>query len=133
MLIHFYQFINKLRSTPARKNKLIIISSVIALVINLLIWALIYFKFYPAVYNLPEEQSFIPLHYNIYLGVDLFGRWQNVFILPGAGLFIFILNTILALIAYNKKEIVSYFLTISSVLCQIFFLIATILTILINI
>ena len=133
MLIYFYNFVNKIKSTPARKNKLILIASAIGFALNLFIWAIIYFKFYPAVYSLPEDQSFIPLHYNIYLGVDLFGRWQRIFILPGIGLFIFILNTILALFLYDKKEIISYFLTICSTLVQLFLLIATILTILINI
>ena len=133
MLIHFYKFIDKLKATPARKNKLIIISSAIGLAINILIWALIYFKFYPAVYSLPEEQSFIPLHYNIYLGIDLFGHWQRIFILPGIGLFIFALNTILALSLFNKKEIISYFLSVGAALIQVFLFIATLLTILINI
>ncbi len=133
MLIHFHKFIDYLRKTPAWKNKVFIIFSIIGLIINLLIWLLIYFKFYPAVYNLPEEQSFIPLHYNIYLGIDLFGKWQKIFYLPGLGLVIFLINTILSLIIYNKKEILSYFLTIISTLCQIFLFIATLLTILINI
>ncbi|MBT5503549.1 hypothetical protein HN858_01830 [Candidatus Falkowbacteria bacterium] len=133
MLIHFHQFINKLKNTPAWKNKLILISSGIGILINILIWLLIYYKFYPAVYNLPEEQAFIPLHYNIYLGIDLFGRWQKIFYLPGIGLAIFLINTIFALIIYNKKELVSYFLTITSTVCQVLLFFSTLLTILINI
>ncbi|MEK7512097.1 MAG: hypothetical protein AAB575_03740 [Patescibacteria group bacterium] len=133
MLVFLYQFLDKLKTTPARKNKLILISSIIGLVLNLLIWLVIYFKFYPLVYDLPEEQSFIPLHYNIYLGVDLFGKWQNIFYLPGIGLVIFLVNTISALLLYSKKEILSYFLSVSSALLQVFLLLATIFVILINI
>lgn len=133
MLVFLYQFLDKLKTTPARKNKLVLISSIVGLVLNAFIWLIIYFKFYPLVYNLPEEQSFIPLHYNIYLGVDLFGRWQEIFYLPGIGLFILLLNTILALVLFNKKEILSYFLTVTSALLQLFLLLATIFVILINI
>ncbi|MEK7159242.1 MAG: hypothetical protein AAB766_01945 [Patescibacteria group bacterium] len=133
MLVFLYQFLDKLKTTPARKNKLILISSIVGLVLNLLIWLVIYFKFYPLVYDLPEEQSFIPLHYNIYLGVDLFGKWQNIFYLPGIGLVIFLVNTISALLLYSKKEILSYFLSVSSALLQVFLLLATIFVILINI
>ena len=133
MLLFFHQFVNKLKSTPARKNRTIIISTILGFIINLFIWGLIYYKFYPLVRSLPIEQSFIPLHYNIYLGVDLFGNWQKIFMLPGLGLLIFTINTILALSLYNKKQIISYFLTIISSLTQIFLLISTILTILIKI
>ena len=133
MLIHFHQFLDKLTSTPARKSKIIVISSIISVVFNLAVWALIYFKFYPLVSNLPEDQAFIPLHYNIYLGVDLFGRWHRIFLLPGIGLFIFLLNSILALYIYSKNELASYFLSIVSSLIQIILLVATIMVILINI
>jgi hypothetical protein len=133
MLIYLHQFVNKLKSTPAWKNKLFLISSAIGLILNLLIWALIYLKFYPLVYNLPVEQSFIPLHYNIYIGIDLFGPWQRIFFLPILGVIIFVVNTVLALFIYNKKEVISYFLAIGSTLCQSFLLVATLFTILINI
>ena len=39
---------------------------------------------------------FIPLHYNIYLGIDRFGLWYEVFILPVIGIVILVLNLSLA-------------------------------------
>jgi len=133
MLIHFYQFFNRFKSTSAWKNKLLTIPLGTATIINLAIWLLIYFKFYPAVYSLPQEQSYIPLHYNIYTGIDLFGSWQRIFIWPTIGLIILIINLILAIVLYDKKEIISYLLSFAAVFVQIFLLIATMLTILINI
>jgi hypothetical protein len=133
MLVRFYKFINNLRSSPAHKSKLIIIPSAIALALNLFIWAVIYFKFRPLVYHLPVDQSFIPLHYNIYMGVDSFGVWQKIFILPTLGFFTLIINTLLAVIIYHRKEIISYFLSFTSLVIQVFLFIATILIILINI
>ncbi len=133
MLVRFYKFINNLKSSPARKSKLIIIPSVIAFILNISIWAVIYFKFRPLVYHLPVDESFIPLHYNIYLGIDSFGLWQKIFILPLFGLVAALLNTLLAFVVYNRKEIISYFLSFTSLVLQIFLLIATALIILINI
>lgn len=133
MLVLIHKFLNKLYSTPARKNKTIVVCFLIGLTLNLIIWLLIYFKFYPVVYNLPEEQSFVPLHYNIYLGVDLFGKWQKIFILPAIGLIIIIANTILAFNLFDKKELASHFLMISSALSQLILLLAAIFAILINI
>lgn len=132
ILIQVHKFIDSLKTSAAWKSKLIIIASGLGLAVNLLNWGLIYFEFYPAVYSLPPEQSFVPLHYNIFLGIDFFGEWRKIFIFPGIALFIFLLNTILAFILYNKKALISYFLSISSTFCQIFLLISTILAILIN-
>jgi len=133
MLVHFYRFIDKLRRTPARKNKIILISTAIAVVLNIIIWLIIYLRLRPLVINLPEEQSFIPLHYNIYLGVDSFGKWTRTFMLPGLGLFFLLINTLTALTIYNRKEILSYFLVITSTFVQVLLLIATLLIVLINI
>lgn len=133
MLVHFYRFIDKLRGTPARKNKIILISTAIAVVLNIIIWLVIYLRLRPLVINLAEEQSFIPLHYNIYLGVDSFGKWTKTFMIPGLGLLFLIINTIFALTIYSRKEILSYFLVVVSSLVQLLLLISTILVVLINI
>jgi hypothetical protein len=133
MLVHFYKFIDKLRGTPARKNKIILIATATAVVLNIIIWLVIYLRLRPLVINLPEEQSFIPLHYNIYLGVDNFGKWTKTFMIPGLGLLFLIINTILALTIYSRKEILSYFLVTVSAVVQVLLLISTILVVLINI
>ena len=115
MFVFLHKFIDSLRRTPARRNKLILISTGVGLLINILTWLLIYFKLQPLVINLPAEEAFIPLHYNIYLGVDL------------------LVNTVLALFIYNRNEILSYLLTVSAAVIQVFLFVATIFTILINI
>ncbi|HBL39884.1 TPA: hypothetical protein DDZ10_04445 [Candidatus Uhrbacteria bacterium] len=43
-----------------------------------------------------RENPFIPLHYNIYLGIDGFGPWYRIFILPVLGLVMLVLNLSLA-------------------------------------
>ena len=133
MLTYFYKFINRLKSSPARKNKLILIPFILATLFNLTIWSLIYFKFRPYVYNLPDDQSFIPLHYNLYLGIDKFGHWQKIFYLPLTGFIFLLINAFIAQFVYNKKEILSYFVSILSALMQIIILVATVFIILINI
>jgi len=80
----------------------------------------------------PENTS-LPLHYNIYWGIDLFGQWYQSLILPILGLAILVINFILAIFLYSQKIMASYFFTISSVFVQLFLLIASILIILINI
>jgi hypothetical protein len=132
MLIFFHKLISTITNSPARKNKLIIISTVIAIILNIAIWAIIYFLFRPHVINLPEAQSFIPLHYNIYIGADLYGKWYKIFYNPALGLLLMVINTILMAIIYNKKKIISYYLAIVSPIIQLLLLISTALAILIN-
>jgi len=133
MLIHFYKLINHLKATPARKDKIILIFSLLSLLFNILIWYLIYYKLRPLVAFLPEDQSFIPLHYNVFLGIDSFGHWQNIFYLPAFGLLFWLINLVVGFFLYNSKKLASYFLCISSLFCQIILLIACALIILINI
>ncbi|KKQ78689.1 MAG: hypothetical protein UT02_C0059G0002 [Parcubacteria group bacterium GW2011_GWC2_38_7] len=133
MLVHFYRFLEKFKSSPGRKNRTLIICTIISFFLNLFIWLLIFFRLRPIVRLLPADQAFIPLHYNTYLGVDKFGDWLNIFILPGLGLLILLVNTLFAVLIYNRKDMLSYFLVITSLFSQLLFLIATIFIILINI
>lgn len=132
MLAFFHQLIENLKNSPARKNKIILISSIAALIVNLVIWALLIFKFRAVALANPEELT-LPLHYNIYWGIDLFGRWYQGFILPVIGLAVLIVNFVLAIFLYSQKSLASYFFIISAVFVQGFLLVSTILMILINI
>lgn len=75
----------------------------------------------------------IILHYNVYFGVDMLGNWKAVFILPGIGLLLLGLNTLLALSFYRKKErIASYLLLIAALMVQLSLLVASASVIIIN-
>jgi len=39
-----------------------------------------------------EQGQSIPIHYNVYFGVDDFGSWEKIFLLPALGLIFFLLN-----------------------------------------
>lgn len=132
MLVFFHQLIENFKNSPARKNKIILISTILCLIVNLAIWALLIFKFRPIALANPEKAT-LPLHYNIYWGIDLFGKWYQSFILPVFGFIVLIVNFILAVFLYSQKSLASYFFIISAVFVQIFLLVSTVLMILINI
>ena len=133
MLIHFYKLINSFKSNPAKRDKLIIISLIISLVINLLIWIFIHTKLKPAIILSGRTETFIPLHYNIYMGIDSYRTWQWIFLIPGIGLIFTIFNGLAAFFLYNKKKILSYFLALSIPLIQILLMLATLFIVLLNI
>jgi hypothetical protein len=69
--------------------------------------------------KIDNSMSYVPLHYNIYFGIDYFGNWQKLFLIPLAGIFIFIINVFLSLLIIDKKRDFSFFLMNSATFCQI--------------
>ncbi len=74
----------------------------------------------------------IPLHYNIYFGIDLFGDWAQLFIAPAFGLGIFIINCIAGVFLYEKDRILSYFLVCIAAAVELILLIASLMIIFID-
>lgn len=74
----------------------------------------------------------LPLHYNIYFGIDFIGRWYEVFIMPLVGIFFIIINFILADIIYLRDKVTSYFLTGAGAFIQILLFLAAYSIIIIN-
>lgn len=77
--------------------------------------------------------STIILHYNVYFGVDAMGYWKWVYLLPGIGLFLLLINNFLAMYFYsNKERIASYVMLIAALMIQFSLIIASISVIIIN-
>lgn len=87
-----------------------------AIVLNLVIWVLLYFK-------IPHFGGFLPLHYNIYFGVDLTGMWYELIMIPVVGLFIILANFILATLVHSQEKILGYFLLSAALLAQLLLLV----------
>lgn len=131
MLIRFYKLFEKFKNSPAKKNKLIIISNICALIINIVLWVFLAIEL-KKIINLNPQITTIPLHYNVFLGIDMFGKWYKAFLFPLIGSIIFIINFMLAWLLYSKKSLASYFLSLSSLIIQIIFSVCGLLIVLIN-
>lgn len=107
------------------KNKLILSVNIISLLLNLGLWLLLYSKIKP-------QDAPVMLHYNIYFGIDLIGAWYQVFLLPGSGLAIFLINFGLSFIIHKRDKVLSLFPVFVSLLAQLIIGIAGILIILLN-
>jgi len=104
------------------KDKLIIICIILSFLLNAVIWIILYYKIKPTA--IP-----IPLHYNIYFGIDLIGEWYKIYFIPGFGLIIFFINLIISFIIYKTEKIISYFLIFASMFSQLILLGAVLLII----
>ncbi|MBU1148861.1 hypothetical protein KKI23_02100 [Patescibacteria group bacterium] len=102
---------------PSERN--IFLIYLLGFLVNLSIWIYIFTQIKP-------QENPIPLHYNIYFGIDLIGSWYNIYLMPLSGLIILILNYLLARALLDKGILLKYMLSISAALCQIIVLLASI-------
>jgi hypothetical protein len=127
LLFRFTKFFEN----PYRDDLAVKINFIGSLVINIIIWVILYSKLHHFAYATEDNQIY--LHYNIYFGIDNIGIWYYVFILPVLGIFIIALNNILAYFFYLKDKFISYSLIVTQTAIQLVLLSAAIFVILLNI
>lgn len=76
------------------------------------------------------SQDIIPLHYNIYYGIDWFGPSYYMYLYTLLGTIWFLSNTLLAFFWFKNNKKIFYFLSIYSLLLNIFLLFGIFLIIL---
>jgi len=126
----FYS-ISKFFDHPYREDLAVKITFITSVLINLLIWVVLYLKIYPLSYLTEYGQIF--LHYNTYFGIDKIGPWYQILFIPALGLFIIIFNNIISYIFYLRERLISYSLIIANVALQVILLAAAIFIVLLNI
>jgi hypothetical protein len=108
------------------KNRVVVWLLALGFVANLANWIIL------AVF-IKISGSTIILHYNVYFGVDVMDRPGWVFILPGVGLTLLLINNFLAMYFYaNKERIASYVLLSAAFMAQLALQIAALSVIIIN-
>ncbi|MCX6746127.1 MAG: hypothetical protein NTX00_03870 [Candidatus Parcubacteria bacterium] len=128
----FYN-ISKFFEHPYREDLFVKINFIFSLLLNLVIWFILYWKLHPLSYSAETDYGQIYLHYNIYFGIDNIGSWYGAFIIPILGLFIILFNNLLAYIFYVREKLLSYVLIFTQSFLQIVLFAAAIFLILLNI
>ncbi len=93
-----------------------------SLILNIFIWLYIIFNFLGV-------KGFVPLHYNIFSGVDTIGSWSRLFIPVLFGFLILIVNSSLAFHFYSRGERRIVFVLLNSCLTSHIILLLAILLI----
>ena len=124
-----YNFAKFFESTY-RDDRWVKITFIFSFIINIAIWISLWLKIRPLAYI--SEFGDIPLHYNIYFGIDKIGPWYFTLVMPIIGLLVIIVNNALGYIFYHKEKVVSYFLIFTELLIQIILGGSTFLIILLN-
>lgn len=100
------------KSHPISYNRFFQIILPVNIFLNLFLWFFLIWK-------VSKTAEPIPLHYNIYLGIDWLGAWYQIFYLPLAGLLLFIVNITLAVLIYPRERLLPYFLLSIAMIGQI--------------
>ena len=107
------------------KNKIIAANLIISIIINISIWI--------NLLRIKKVDEMIPLHYNVYFGIDYIGDWHKIFIIPLIGIIILFVNFLLALLIYYKDKFISYILVFVALFIQIILFLASLSIVWINI
>ena len=107
------------------RDKIILISLILALIINIAVWIAYLIKFS----NAPE---YIVLHYNVYFGISDLDVWYKILIPPALGLLVIFVNFLLSFNFYLKKQTLSHLLAISALVFNLILAGACFLLIYIN-
>lgn len=107
------------------KDKFVKVNLFLSLGINILLWLWL-------LWQTKGWAGHIPLHYNIYFGIDSLGPWYELFYLPFIGLMFFLFNFSIAALSFEREKILGYFLMGSASFSQVILLLASFFIISIN-
>lgn len=101
------------------------INLALAVFFNLASWGIL-------LLNISPTPDLIVLHYTLYFGVDMVGSWAESLLIPLAGVWLIIVNTLFAQYFFKKNHIVSMFFLIMTPILEFVFLFAAIFLIIAN-
>lgn len=108
------------------KSAIVLWLIILSLAVNLSEWIIL--KIFVKPVDFP-----IILHYNVYFGVDMVGNYKSVFIVPLIGLALFLVNSILSIYFYRRKErIAGYLLLMAAFMIQLSLFVAALSIVIIN-
>jgi hypothetical protein len=97
-----------------------------SLVTNIFLWLFLSW------YSRKFTSDIIPLHYNIYFGIDFFDKWYKIFYLPLSGSLILAFNGLSSVMIFRIEKILSYFLIGFSSFIQLILIISVSFILFIN-
>lgn len=103
------------------RDRLVRIPLAIAALLELIMVALLASRA-PAAFH----QAVLPLHYNIYFGIDLVGPWYSMFAPALLGLVSFTINVCVILFAYERSRLFSYFFAVGTAVLELLLLVGSI-------
>lgn len=121
------KYLTTFQALPIRQP-LFFVSAAFSILVLALILALLLWRLRPIV----EGRDLIPLHYNVYVGVDRVGAWTRLLWIPGFGALVFFFNFLSASWWYGQEKMLATFFVVGTPLVELVLLVATLLILLVN-
>ena len=129
MISHFFALAKdrliKVAKSLTLKDRFVQLCLMSSILINISMWFLLLVSISPSEFP-------IPLHYNVFFGIDYIDSWYKVFLIPCFGILTLLVNFVLTYLLYLKERILSYFLTLTTLIVHVFLIIASYLIIGLN-
>lgn len=123
-LMRLLPLVKELLRTSALYRRTAIASGVLLLLtVALPVWRIL---------PMAGDRPFIPLHYNVYVGVDAFGPWYDVFVLPMLGAALLVVNLVFQAAFYERERVLSAFFAVATLVTEAVLLVAMVLIVLLN-
>lgn len=97
----------------------------LAFLINAFTWGVL-------LWRIPQGTETLFLHYNIYFGIDSIGGWKQLAWIPGSGLAIAVLNSVLIFLSTQTDRMIKMTVSILTVAFEVMLATAAVLIILLN-
>lgn len=110
------------------RQPLFFVSALFSILFLTFILVLLLWRLRPIV----EGRDLIPLHYNVYVGVDRVGAWTRLLWIPGFGALVFFFNFLGASWWYGREKMLAAFFVLATPLVEFILLVATLLILLVN-
>ena len=114
---------NLLRSSALYRRTAVASGILLVLTIALPVWRIL---------PMAGQKPFIPLHYNVYVGVDAFGPWYDIFVLPVLGAALLVVNLIFQAVFFERERVLSAFFAVATLVTELVLLVAMVLIVLLN-
>lgn len=116
-------FRDLMASSPAYRR-----TAIVSLVLVLLTFLLPLWRIAP----MASQQPFIPLHYNVYFGIDRFGPWYYVFVPAALGAALLLVNLIFEAVFFRHERVLSYFFAGATMFTELVLLVSVVMIVLLN-
>lgn len=102
----------------AFRRPTLLLSTIFAVLLNCATWLFVSNQVQPS-------SDVVPLHYNIYFGIDLLGPWWYVLLFPAVGTVTCVANAFLAALLMRRDTVAAHFVAIANPAIQLFLLLGS--------
>lgn len=117
IILNLKKIINKIIKNNFWRDRFNLFTVLTSLLLNLGLWLFLILRLEPSEYP-------VPLHFNIYFGVDVIDSWKHAFFIPVIGISIIIINLILSYLVFEKEKFMTHFLLSCSLFVQVLLFLA---------